>query len=149
MVVEIKNSTSVKIDFCLARKTVESVLRKENKNGKVSLVFLPLNEMKALNKKFLDRKSVTDVLSFSEKDNRLKAVFGKNWEEKGNLGEIIVCPEKVRENSKIFFHSFKEELKKILIHGTLHLLGYNHEKYGSEAQKMERKEEKYIKAMKF
>jgi probable rRNA maturation factor len=52
------------------------------------------------------------------------------------LGEIIICPEIVKEKG--------ETLKEVFVHGILHLLGYDHEKSEAEARKMETKEKLYL-----
>ena len=60
------------------------------------------------------------------------------------IGEVIICLEVVKENAKKFGVTFKQELAKILIHGVLHLCGYNHEGSEKEAVKMETKEKAYL-----
>ena len=84
--------------------------------------------MKELNKKYRRKNRETDVLSFpGEKE-----------------GEVIICPSVVKKNAKNFGSSFKSELVRILIHGILHLLGYDHEKSKKEAIKMEKKQAYYL-----
>ena len=65
--------------------------------------------------------------------------------EKDYLGEIIICPEVVKENAQKYKTTVKQEVKKVFVHGILHLLGYDHEKSKSEAEEMEEKQVKYLK----
>lgn len=60
------------------------------------------------------------------------------------LGEIIICLSEVKKNAKKFNSSFEKELNRVLIHGILHLLRYDHEKSDEEARKMEEKEKYYF-----
>ena len=65
---------------------------------------------------------------------------------KNYLGEIVICPEIVRENAKKYGVTIKYETMKMFVHGILHLLGYDHEKSKEEAEIMEKKQEKYLTA---
>jgi len=79
--------------------------------------------MRSLNKKYRGIDKATDVLSFD-----------LNWDakelkyDKTRQGEIIISLDQVkRQVKKIEGNSFRKELSLLLIHGVLHLLGYNHE----------------------
>ncbi|MCX6720771.1 MAG: rRNA maturation RNase YbeY [Candidatus Staskawiczbacteria bacterium] len=101
------------------------VLKGENRlTQTVSLAFVDKAEIKELNKKFRKKNKPTDVLSF-------------NINEKSYLGEVIICPEVVKEK--------KEDIVKVFVHGILHLCGYDHEKSKREAEIMEAKEKEYFK----
>ena len=129
--IEINNFTKEKINKKFFKKVIEFVLKKEGKDKKgLSLAFVGALRIKKLNKKYLKRNYPTDVLSFPEQE----------W----GLGEIVICPFKVKKNAKKFNSSFKKELARVLIHGILHLLGYDHERSKKEAEKMRKKEEYYL-----
>lgn len=118
-----------KISKPFIRKNIEKVLRAEgfyDKDIEISVGIVDSEEIKNINKTYRKKNKPTDVLS-----------FGKIGED---LLEIIVCPEEVEKNGK----DFNEELKEVIIHGTLHLLGYDHEKSKKEALKMFTKQEKYL-----
>jgi probable rRNA maturation factor len=70
--------------------------------------------------------------------------FEKVSSFKEETAEIIICPQIVRENAKESKLSLKKELAKILIHGILHVLGYDHEKSTKEADIMAEKEKLYF-----
>ena len=60
------------------------------------------------------------------------------------LGEIIICPDVVKENAKKYKVSVGSEMLKVFVHGILHLCGYDHERSEKEADKMEKKQENYL-----
>ena len=72
----------------------------------------------ALNRRYRRRPQPTDVLSF--------AVNGSSARN-GNLGDVVISVETVRRNARRYRHSLGEELKFLMVHGVLHLLGYDHE----------------------
>ncbi|KKP41401.1 MAG: putative rRNA maturation factor, partial [Parcubacteria group bacterium GW2011_GWA2_33_14] len=63
---------------------------------------------------------------------------------KEEYSEVIICPSVVRENAKSSKLSLKKELSKILLHGILHVLGYDHERSKKDEQIMEEKQEYYF-----
>jgi len=122
---EINNLTKFKIDEKSFTQVAKKVLKGENRETEtLSLAFVGKDEIKKLNKKFRQKNKATDVLSF-------------NLKEKNILGEVVICPEVVKEKG--------EDLKRVFIHGILHLLGYDHEKSEKEAKEMEAKENYYLK----
>jgi len=134
--IEINNFT----DFSVDKKTFSTVAKKvlsgENKEREdVSVAIVGKEEIKNLNKKFRKKNKPTDVLSFL-------------LNEKQYLGEIIICPEVVKENAEKYKVSVKSEMLKVFVHGILHLLGYDHEKSEVEAEEMEKKQEKYLSKVK-
>lgn len=135
MAIEINNLTRFKINEESFAQVAKKVLKGENKRNTclpagretLSLAFVSKSEMRKLNKKFRHKNKATDVLSFEMKDGK-------------NLGEVVICPEVVKEKG--------EDFKKVFIHGVLHLLGYDHEKSEKEAERMEQKEEFYFSTVK-
>ena len=118
-----------KIDKAFIKKTAENVLKEEgvfNKNMEISIAIVDSLEIKKINNQYRKKNKPTDVLS-----------FGKIGED---LLEIVICPEEVEKNGE----SFEEELKRVVIHGILHLIGYDHEKSKKEALEMFTKQDKYF-----
>jgi probable rRNA maturation factor len=60
------------------------------------------------------------------------------------IGSIIISSDKVKEGSKIFGHSIEDEFKLLLIHGLLHLIGYDHEVDNGEMREKEQEIIKYF-----
>ncbi len=85
----------------------------------VSVVFVSARKMRAMNRHYLGRDYETDVLSFCYED---AAVEGSAL-----LGEILVAPEVAVRQAGDCGEDPARELRKLLAHGLLHLLGYDHE----------------------
>ena len=147
--VTISNLTSKEINKNFVDKICQTVLEGENKNYQeknVHLNFVGPARMRKLNKIFRGQNRVTDVLSFEEK----KFDFEKNIPSdfpQSPLGEIVICLRAVRKNAKRNSVPFDQELAKVIIHGLLHLLGYDHEKSVKEAKEMREKENYYLKSI--
>ncbi len=142
--IQINNLTSENIDNDFLKKIVEVVLQKEK--GKIlplSIVFLDSGKIKNLNKKYRKKNIPTDVLSFSYKND----IIEFENKEDSLIGEIVLCPEMIKKNAQKFKKDYKDELMWALIHGLLHLLGYNHKKE-QEAKKMRKKEKRYLNFLK-
>jgi len=108
------------------------VMEKVNLFGEITILFCGEKKIKELNKKYrnIDRK--TDVISFPYKNS---GEF---------LGDIAICPQVAFENSKNYGVSFDAELKKLIVHSILHLLGYDHH---NDKGKMARKEKSILKSL--
>jgi len=121
-----------KLDKNFLKKTAEEVLKgeKSGKGGEISIAIVGPSEIRKLNRKYRKKDKPTDVLS-----------FGKVGEE---MPEIIICPDEVEKNGG----NFKKEMAEVVIHGVLHLLGYDHEKKNEDAEKMFKKQEKYLSKIK-
>ena len=63
------------------------------------------------------------------------------------LGDVIISVEKAKEQAKEYGRSLDEEMTTLLIHGILHLLGYDHERSAKDARIMGRLEEKLYRAL--
>ena len=101
----------------------ESKITKLNSNKELVLVFVTAKEMKKINHQFRGKNKVTDVLSFSPS-------------EKSSFGELIFCSQQIQLQAKLNSWSYQKELSYMLLHGILHLLGYEHEGDEKKAKKM-------------
>ena len=99
-----------------------------------TLVFLFIddNEILEMNKKFLKHDYYTDVITFGE------------LEDKKISGDIAISIERVLDNSKTYGVEFEDELKRVMVHGLLHIMGYN-DKASNDKSVMSQKENKAIK----
>lgn len=95
----------------------------------ISLALVNESTSRQLNNHYRGKDTATDVLSFYLADDQTSDL----------LGELIFCYEVIVRQAKEHGHSVQKELAIMTIHGTLHLLGHDHEKK-SEAQKMEKEE---------
>jgi rRNA maturation RNase YbeY len=97
----------------------------------LSVVFVNSAQMRELNQKYLRHDYATDVLSFSYKATMME---GRPF-----LGEIIIAPEIAAVHAARYRTSPQKELRKLLVHGILHLLGYNHETDKGQMNRLQRK----------
>ena len=94
--------------------------------------FFSKQDIKSLNIKHLSHNYYTDVISFDDSDN-------------DNLsGNIAISPDVVSENAKNYSVNFNEEIKRVMIHGVLHFMGYNDANEG-EIKSMRNKEDEALK----
>ena len=86
-------------------------------------------EMTRLNQTYRKKKGTTDVLSFPFEQEFPSASPNKkpNGTSPAYLGDIAISPKVARRNAKQFGRSFPDELRILILHGVLHLLGYDHE----------------------
>jgi rRNA maturation RNase YbeY len=90
-----------------------------------------------INKQYLKHNTYTDVVTFD------------NTTEKGVIvGDIFISIDRIKENSIAFSVAEKDELHRVIIHGTLHLLGYKDKNKESKAL-MTQKEDQYLSARNF
>lgn len=94
---------------------------KIEKDVQISYLFVDNQEIKKLNKKFRNKDTVTDVLSFPGYEN-LEEVNSKIL----YLGDIVISCKRANSQAKEYEHSLKREIGYLTIHSILHLLGYNH-----------------------
>jgi len=99
----------------------------------VRLVSAP--EMKRLNRKYRSKNYVTDVLSF-----QAPPIF----RQQGILGELVICLPQLKLQAKEQNIAAVDELRILLVHGVLHLAGFDHEKGERQAREMERAEKKLL-----
>lgn len=123
MKIQIENKqTKIKIQRRKIRSTVLKLLKIMDCSNKVlSISFVDDKTIKQLNKHYLQRDHTTNVLSFSLQEG-----------EYGNvnphlLGDIVISAQTAQRDAAIGDLSLSEEIDFLIIHGLLHLLGYNHE----------------------
>ena len=125
-------------DFRLANKEIFSrwLISVANDEGYLidTLVFLFVDDKEILemNKKFLKHDYYTDVITFGD------------LEDKKISGDIAISIERVLDNSKTYGVEFEDELKRVMVHGLLHIMGYN-DKASDDKSVMSQKENKAMK----
>jgi probable rRNA maturation factor len=106
------------------RQAVEMALRREDRPGEITVVVTDEQGIRELNRDFLGHDMVTDVLAFPTQAEGGPFVPAP---EAGNyLGDVIVCYPRAVEQASEQGHSVGEELALLVVHGVLHLLGYDH-----------------------
>src|SRR6266852_8803230 len=111
----------------------------------VSLSLVSDSAMARMNQAYRGKPGATDVLSFPLNGNapRKKSprpdLFAGENSAAGYLGDIAIAPETARRNARHLGRSLPLELRILILHGLLHLLGYDHETDRGEMDRMERR----------
>ena len=124
-------------------------IMKLKETSEVSLLLTDDQEIQRLNKLYRKIDAPTDVLAFSlleEQDHFLKLEVDEFQEYL--LGDIVISTETARRQAKELGHSFQYEMVILLIHGLLHLLGFDHINI-DDAEKMELEKEKILKYIRY
>jgi probable rRNA maturation factor len=98
-------------------------------------------EMARLNGKYRGKRRATDVLSFPVEAHRKPATRAKPKRRGPGafLGDIAISPVVARRNARLLGRGLPEELRVLILHGVLHLLGYDHEADRGEMERLEMK----------
>jgi len=96
-------------------------------------------EMARLNETYRKKEGPTDVLSFpAEEEGKPGSLARQVRKAKGKfLGDIAIAPAVAKRNAKSLNRTLPEELKVLILHGVLHLLGYDHESDEGEMERLE------------
>ena len=128
------------INFSLKNKVsiskwIDHTIRTENKiTGDINYIFCSDDYLLDRNIKYLKHDSLTDIITF-------------NYCEGNKINcDIMISIDRVKENSSIFDTTFTEELYRVMIHGILHLIGYD-DKTEKEKNIMRKKEDFYLKKL--
>ncbi|MBU1015302.1 rRNA maturation RNase YbeY [Patescibacteria group bacterium] len=112
---------------------VEAILKEEKREELLSIALLGEHDMKELNRKHRGASYVPEELSFQEVG--------------GGLGELLLCPSQIRRNAVKYGITEEQEFKGAIVHGLLHLLGYDHEGTQEQAKRMEERERHYLSGL--
>jgi len=120
-----------KITKKFVKETVEKILKELNlDNVEISITLTDNETIKNINREWRGKDSPTDVLSFP-----LDIDFPLGYKYRP-LGDVVISLPFAKKQSEEIGISYREEILRLLIHGILHLLGYDHEKSEEEAKKM-------------
>lgn len=107
-------------------------------DGELSILITDDSEIKRLNRLYRGKNKATDVLSFSLAE-------GEGGELSRLLGDVVISWDTTRRQARELGVTIREEFLRLLVHGVLHLLGYDHENVPeAEARRMRRKEEQLL-----
>lgn len=120
------------------RELVRKALKRSKvRDGMISVAFVPTRQMAKLNREHLGRSGATDVISFG---------FGPTGPNGAVVGDIYIAPDVARRNAKEFGVGVREEVARLVVHGTLHVLGRHHpEGRGRTSSRMWAEQEKLIR----
>lgn len=122
---------SLKTEAAVAACIKAIAAEESRKVGDITFVFCDDNYLLKINKEFLDHDTYTDIITFDY--------------SVGNevISEVYVSTTRVEENAKKYKQTFENEIHRVIIHGVLHLCGYN-DKTEEEKQIMRDKENHYL-----
>lgn len=127
MSVDVNNESDYEINELEISSHAAFLLRSLHINPASELSVMLVDEvsMAALHEKFMDEPGPTDVLSFPM--DELRAGTSDKPSEEGILGDVVLCPAVAARQGEQAGHSMEVELRLLLTHGVLHLLGHDHE----------------------
>ena len=127
----------IKINPRQIKKIAQTILKTlKITQATLSLVFVSSQKIRALNRKYLNRTYATDVLAFDLRDE-----FASKQSAKKNIsGDVFISTDAVLQNSKAFGQEAHDELALYVIHGILHLAGYD-DTNPTAKKKMQKKEQ--------
>lgn len=124
-------------DFVLADESVTS-------RAEVSILAVDPDTIADLNARFLKREGPTDVLAFPIEDAPWQAaVDDSGGDAPVLLGDVVVCPTVARANAPGHAGTYEDEMDLLVVHGLLHLLGYDHHS-DTDAERMEGRERQIL-----
>jgi len=114
-----------------------TIIKEEFKLKELNFIFCSDNYLLSMNQDYLKHDTLTDVITFDNSENKREIV-----------GDIFISLERIQENAQSFRVKTEDELHRVMIHGTLHLLGYADK--GKEAKAlMTDKEDLYLSKREF
>lgn len=109
---------------------ITDVIKKEGSDlGFINFIFCSDKHLHQINIQFLNHDTFTDIITFPYSEEIVEA-------------DIFISTERVEENSSLFNVTFEHELMRVIIHGVLHLIGYN-DKTENQKSQMRSKEDLY------
>lgn len=131
------NGRRLPLPATFVRRVVETVLRGERRQALISITFLGRDAMRRLNADHKGHDRPTDVLSFAMADPSGRV-----------MGDVYVCPWVAAREARSRGIGVRQELIRLVVHGTLHALGRDHpEDEGRTASPMWRRQEHYVDAL--
>jgi probable rRNA maturation factor len=124
----------------ISRARVAAVARMVLKSEKVrhamlSIAFVSNPRIRTLNKRHLGRDRVTDVISFG---------FRRTGKSQPLVGDVYIAPAVARASAKAAGVSAREEIERVIVHGVLHVLGYDHPETDRTRSAMWRRQERLV-----
>lgn len=138
-----RSQDNIGIDRRRIRSVLTKLLNHCNCSDKeVSLILVNDETIQSLNKQYLNKDRPTNVLSFSLREGKFSHINPQL------LGDIVISVDTARKDAARSGFSVEQEIDFLIIHGLLHLLGYNHEKTtGAETKKMRTKERELLELL--
>lgn len=126
MSIDVANESELDVNEKDLADQAAFMLRKLHVNPAAELSILLVGEvaMAGLHEHYMDEPGSTDVLSFPM--DELRAGTADEPSAEGILGDIVICPEVAKRQAQTAGHTTEVEMRLLLTHGILHLLGHDH-----------------------
>lgn len=129
---------SVIVHEARLRRLVQVLMKQVGEpSSELGLCLIGDRRMRRLNREFRGKDRTTDVLAFAMRDSRAPHVSRLTARI---LGDVVISVPTAMRQAREEQRSLEEELTTLLIHGLLHLCGYDHERNKAEARRMQRRE---------
>jgi len=134
----------------LARRPLEAFLRRTQRelripDSEITVALVSDQEIAHWNERYRQKKGPTDVLSFPAVGaaSRVSTVrssrAGDGWRRPDMLGDIAIAPQTAKRYARSNGRTLQQELRVLVLHGVLHLMGYDHESDHGQMNRIERK----------
>ncbi|HEX2248915.1 MAG TPA: rRNA maturation RNase YbeY [Gemmatimonadales bacterium] len=131
------NGRRLPLSRALVQRVVREVLRSEKKDALISVTFVGREAMRRLNAEHKGHDEVTDVLTFALNDPTGR-----------RIGDVYICPWAARREARARDIPVRQELVRLVVHGTLHALGQHHPEGPARTRSaMWRRQERYVEAL--
>jgi probable rRNA maturation factor len=128
--------TRIPISRARVAAVARTVLKSEKvRHAMLSIAFVSNPRIRTLNKRHLRRDRVTDVISFG---------FRRVGKSQPLVGDVYIAPAVARASAKAAGVSAREEIERVIVHGVLHVLGYDHPETGRTESAMWRRQERLV-----
>lgn len=129
--------STFELDQRFADRQIKQLINEEKKEtGDISVIFCSDEYLLEMNKTHLNHDYFTDIITFNYVENDLIS------------GDLFISADRIKENAGKFGVTFQEELYRVILHGILHLVGYN-DKTDAEKKVMKEKENYYLAKIEF
>jgi rRNA maturation RNase YbeY len=137
-----KTASVLPVNIDTARRIASQIEKKEEcRFHLIEIVFVDEHKIKALNREHLKRNYITDIITFRYDGDSLNQQSNQQIE-----GTLYCCTPRIRGQAKEYSETTEAEFKRIIIHGLLHLIGYD-DQSKTERKKMRQKENFYLQKL--
>jgi probable rRNA maturation factor len=126
----------------IQQKTTDILNALDYHDAELSILIVDDPQIAILNKKYLCRNGPTNIIAFPMRTDQFSNINPEL------LGDVVISIETAEKEGKSIGISMEERFTQLLVHGILHLLGYDHEESEQEADKMEKKSDEILKLIK-
>ncbi len=143
LVTEIAKTFSSITNKFTTKHKISKRIAQASKQSSCNLIAVSKRKIQLLNNELFDKNLFTDVISINASSNTHNL---KLKTQDLSLGDIYICPKVIKSNANDFSLPYKEELARIIIHGILHLLGFDHkESFGESEEEMFQVQEEIVR----